>query len=36
MSVLLEKTAEPQIQREHRVNFTAKKILRRLAAVKTV
>src|ERR1700730_17805606 len=33
MSVLLEKTAEPQIQRGH---FTAKKILRRLAAAAIV
>jgi hypothetical protein len=36
MNVLLEKTAEPQIQGGHRANFTAKKILRRLAAAAIV
>jgi len=36
MSVLLAKTAEPQIQRGHRANFTARTILRRLAAAAIV
>jgi hypothetical protein len=36
MSVPLEKTAEPQIQDGHRAGFTAKKILRRVAAAAIV
>jgi hypothetical protein len=36
MRALLEKTAEPQIQEGHRASFTARKILRRVAAAAIV